>query len=59
TVEMGGCKLLPRSGLSETTWAVVENSSDDISRRFFYIKTDNAHFEVLINNENEATGGGN
>ncbi|MBW6472312.1 MAG: hypothetical protein K0B14_04235 [Anaerolineaceae bacterium] len=47
TVEMGGCKLLPRSGLSETTWAVVENSSDDISRRFFYIKTDNAHFEDI------------
>lgn len=47
TVEMGGCKLIPRSGLSETTWAIVENSSDDISRRFFYIKTDNAHFEDI------------
>ena len=45
TAEMGGCQLLSRPEISPaTTCAVAENPSADFAHRFFYVKTDNAHF---------------
>mgnify|MGYP001198384307 CR=1 FL=1 len=48
TSGMSGCQLISRPGVSPaTTWVVVENPSADFAHRFFYVKTDNAHFERI------------